>query len=104
MGRLRLWLTVVRRVHEYMLLTGGVCVDVSVCQGVSGSGGGLMMPVLKRPALVDGSTGLPVYHQHRQPSWTTTGGFPSPAQLPAAAVNTPLHQIYSHLPFISWPG
>jgi len=60
-----------------------------VCLQAGTVGGGAM--VVKRPALVDSKTSLPVYRQ-----WTTSYA----AQL--AAVNT-LQQIQSQ-PFISFPS
>jgi len=53
---------------------------------------GGMMPVLKRPALVDAKTGLPVYRQ-----LTTATSYPQ-----MAAVNT-VQQIQPQ-PFISFPS
>jgi len=59
-------------------------------QGVSPLSGG-MMPVLKRPALVDAKTGLPVYRQ-----LTTAATYPQMATINAL-------QPIQQQPFLSFP-
>jgi len=57
---------------------------------------GGILPMMKRPALVDAKTGLPVYRQ-----LATGNSYPAPSP-PIVAINT-VQQIQPQ-PFISFPG